>query len=320
VVYVQYTMLTPAIVVSVLVQAAAVTIATLLVSSRKLAKLDVRRCALVFSTTAAILLTLQVFAPVVAAKARKSMGLGLGLRSTGFGGIESFDEDARFVRMNNVLYSGDIVLISSPAPAGSATPASTTGAATAAVTATATTAGTASTTATANGTPAVFFQRNVTSNEIIMGPALDGGIQTNLSKLRIEASDHDPRVLKPIKFGDTVFIKHNANVNNENTSLFVKISDTLLSHQTGDLFKTFILSNPLNATDTSYIQPGQNVVISNQASGGIGAGYMVIGTDSKITNTAAGVTDASTFDIGLERVVELGDRHLCICVSETLYP
>ena len=308
-------MLTPTMLVSVLVQAAAVTIATLLVSARRLAKLDVRRCALVFSTTAAILLTLQVFAPAVAAKARRSMGLGLGLGSTGFAGIEAFDEDARFVRMNNVLYSGDIVIISSPSTATAAAP--TTGTAVAVVTSG---ASTTSTTTTAGGTPAVYFQRNVTSNEIIMGPALDGGIQTNLSKLRIEATDHDPQVLKPIKFGDTVFIKHNANVNNENTALFVKISDTLLSHQTGDLFNTFILSNPSNGSDTSYVQPGQDVVISNQASGGIGAGYMVIGTDSKITNKAAGVTDASKFDIDLERVVELGDMQLCICVSETLYP
>ncbi|CAK0766822.1 hypothetical protein CVIRNUC_003397 [Coccomyxa viridis] len=298
--------------VSVLVQAASVTLATLLVSSRKIARTDVRRCVLVFSTTAAILLTLQVFAPAVAAKARRSMGLGLGLRSTRFAGIEAFDEDASVIRMNNVLYSGDIVIISSPSTA--ATPTAGTAAAT--VSAGATTA----TTATASGARAIFFQRNVTSNEIIMGPALDGGIQTNLSKLRIEATDHDPQVLKPISFGDTVYIKHNANVNNENTALFVKISDTLLSHQTGALFNTFILSNPSNAADTSYVQPGQDVVISNQASGGIGAGYMVIGTDSKITNKAAGVTDASKFDIGLERVAELGDRQLCICVSETLYP
>ena len=270
---------------------------------------------LVFLTTAAILLTLQVFAPAVAAKARRSMGMGLGLRSTGFAGIEAFDEDASVIRMNNTLYSGDIVIISSPS---TATATSTAATSTAAATATAPTASTTGTTA--SGTAAVFFQRNVTSNEIVMGPVLDGGIQTNLSKLRIEATDHDPQVLKPIKFGDTVYIKHNANVNNENTALFVKISDTLLSHQTGALFNTFVLSNPSNAADTSYVQPGQDVVISNQASGGIGAGYMVIGTDSKITNTASGVSDASKFDIGLERVAEVGDRHLCICVSETLYP
>ena len=217
--------------------------------------------------------------------------------------VENFDENPQFVRQNNVLYSGDIIFINS---ASATTPTPTT---------TVATTGTATPTTTVSS-----LQRNATSSEVLLAPPVNG-IQSNLSKLRIESTDHDPQVLKPIKYGDTVYIKHNANVNNTNTSLFIKISDELVSHQTGPLFNQFIISNAANVQDTGFIQPGANIVMSNLASGGISSGFLQVdGSTKKLTNSATSAATATQFTIQLERVVENGDKHLCICVGDILYP
>ena len=221
--------------------------------------------------------------------------------------VENFDENPQFIRQNNVLYSGDIIFINS---ASATTP-----------TTTATVAATVATTGTATPTTTVSsLQRNATSSEVLLAPPVNG-IQSNLSKLRIESTDHDPQVLKPIKYGDTVYIKHNANVNNANTSLFIKISDELVSHQTGPLFNQFIISNAANAQDTGFVQPGATIVISNLASGGISSGFLQVDSSTqKLTNSATSAATATQFSIQLERVVENGDKHLCICVGDILYP
>ena len=217
--------------------------------------------------------------------------------------VENFDENPQFVRQNNVLYSGDIIFINS---ASATTPTTT---------ATVATTGTATPTTTVSS-----LQRNATSSEVLLAPPVNG-IQSNLSKLRLEATDHDPQVLKPIKYGDTIYIKHNANVNNANTSLFIKISDELVSHQTGPLFNQFIISNAANVQDTGFIQPGANIVMSNLASGGISSGFLQVDSSTKkLTNSATSAATATQFTIELERVVENGDKHLCICVGDILYP
>ena len=214
--------------------------------------------------------------------------------------VEGFDEDPRFVRQNNVLYSGDIVFINGTNTSVAATPGSTPA---------------------ANATPSVSsLQRSATTSEVILAPPVNN-IQSNLSKLRIESIDHDPQIFKPIKYGDTVYIKHNANVNNANTSLFIKISNELISHQTGPLFNQFVISNVANAQDKGYVQPGATVAINNLASGGISSGFLNIdNTTNKITNSATSIANATPFTIQLERVAENNDRHLCIGVGDILYP
>ena len=241
---------------------------------------------------------------------RFEAGLEYYAKRKGF--VEGFDEDPKLVRLNNVLYSGDIIFINSANSAAIATPTT--------ATATTTTATPATTTPPAGTNAVSSIQRNATSSEVLLAPPVNG-IQSNLSKLRIESSNHDPQVLKPIRYGDTVYIKHNANVNNANTSLFIKISDELVSHQTGPLFNQFIISNAANAQDTGFVQPGANIVISNLASGGISSGFLLAdGATKKITNSATSAATATQFTIQLERVVENGDKHLCICVGDILYP
>lgn len=200
--------------------------------------------------------------------------------------FEGFDEDARFVRVNNVLYSGDLVNLQG---------------------------------ADVGKTDNLYMQRNITSSEVLLNAPIDG-IHTNLSKLRFELLDHDPQMTKPIKYGDTVYIKHNANINNLNSSRFIKISDTLLSHQEGPLFNQFQIFNVASPTDTGYVKPDTPVAIKSLKSGGIPEGYLVIGDDKKLKNTATSLTDANKFTIGLQRVVELNDQHLSVEVNSTLYP
>lgn len=208
--------------------------------------------------------------------------------------VEGFDEDPRFVRQNNVLYSGDIVFINAMNTQG---PVSD------------------------NGPKSIIsLQRSATTSEVVLAPPVNG-IQSNLSKLRIELVDHDPQIFKPISYGDTVYIKHNANVNNSNTSLFIKISDELISHQTGPLFNQFVISNVANAQDKGFVQPGATVAINNLASGGISSGFLNLDTTTKkITNSATSIANATPFTIQLERVAENNDRHLCIGVGDILYP
>lgn len=283
-------------VIKVILESIAVAVAVNLVSRKPLVAADLLKIGL---TTAAILLVLEMLAPEVGYSTKKGMGLGIGLRQVGFEGygnmdaleyfsgqksaIEGFDEDAKHVRLNNTLYSGDIVLISGV------------------------------------DKPNTFLQRNVTSSEILMNPPIND-VQTNLSKLRFEAVDHDPQGMKPLKYGDTVYIKHNADINNQNLSRFIKISDHLLSHQTGPLFNQFQIFNASNASDTSNIKPDTPVVLKNLKSGGIPEGFLVVGADNKITNTAGAAADGTKFNIKLQRVAEINDTQNCICEGETLFP
>lgn len=283
-------------IVKIVLESLAIAVVLKLVTKRPIAVDDIIRVTLV---TAAVLTVLSVLAPEVQKATKQGMGLGIGLRQVGFEGyankdsleryastIEGFDEDAKKVRMNNVLYSGDLVIVS-------------------------------------GGTPGtndnLYIQRSVTSSEILMNAALDG-VHTNLSKLRFELLDHDPDVSKPIHYGDTVYFKHNANINNQNLDRFIKISDNLLSHQTGPLFNQFKIINSTNPQDTTYVRPDTPIVLMNLKSGGIDQGYLKVGSDNKFTNSAASAADATKLSIGLQRVVEADDKHLCICLGDTLYP
>ena len=286
--------------IKVTVEAAAVAAALKATTYKNMSKKQLLR---LIAAMAVILFAFEMVTPVLfvtkklLAKfdVRFEDGLEYYAKRKGF--VERFDEDPRFIRQNNVLYSGDIIFINS-ANKASTTPITT-----------ATTTNTVSS-----------IQRNATSSEVILAPPVNG-IQSNLSKLRVESITHDPQVLKPISYGDTIYIKHCANVNNANTSLFIKISDELVSHQTGPLFNQFIISNASNAQDTGFVQPGAAIVISNLASGGISSGFLLAdSTTNKLTNSATSPATATQFTIQLERVVENGDKHLCICVGDILYP
>lgn len=283
-------------VIKIVLESLAIAVVLKLVTKKPIAMEDILRVTLV---TAAVLTVLAVLAPEIQKATKQGIGMGIGLRQVGFEGyadqdslerysstVEGFDEDAKKVRMNNVLYSGDLVIVAGATPGTNDN---------------------------------LYMQRSVTSSEVLLNAALDG-VHTNLSKLRFELVDHDPDVSKPIKFGDTVYFKHNANINNQNLDRFIKISDNLLSHQTGPLFNQFQIINSTNPQDKSYVRPDTPIVLMNLKSGGIEQGYLKVGSDKKFTNGAASAADATKLSIGLQRVAEADDKHLCICLGDTLYP
>ena len=313
-------------VLKVLLQAAAVAVAVKLIGRKTLVPVEILKITI---TIAAILTILEILAPSVYHGAQKGMGLGIGLQTVGFegfeeskkdalellssqksgAGVEGFDEAARMNRKNNTLYSGDIVkiaLASSPSVAGTAPSAAA---------ATAATAGAA-----AAGVPVdQWLQRNVTSSEVLVQPAVDS-LDTNLSKLRFQLVKHDSLANTVIKYGDTVNLMHNANVNNKNTSLFVKISDRLLSHQTGPLFREFQIIDASLPNSLEPVKLDKPFVLKNLKSGGISEGYLVVGDDKKVKNTATSVDGATKFAVILDRVFQVNDAALCVCDGETLFP
>lgn len=285
------------LVVKVLLEAAAVSLAVALIGRKKILAKELLGISLV---TATILLILELFAPTVGFAAQRGMGMGIGLRTVGFperfsdkqdaleyfsSMVENFDENASVARVPGALHAGDIVniVLADPAQAGT------------------------------------YLQRNVSSSELIFGKPIDN-INTNLSKLRIEIVDQNHSSQQPLKYGQTVYLKHNAYMNNVNTALFIKISDTLLSHQTGPLFNQFTLVNSTNPASTDYVKIGDTIAISNVKSGNIASGFLKLTPDNKINNAGGSATDATLVQIQPIRDFELNGRHLCICTGETLYP
>ena len=285
------------LVVKVLLEAAAVSLAVALIGRKKIVAKELLGIGLV---TAVILLILEIFAPAVGFATKRGLGAGIGLRTVGFperfsdkqdaleyfsAMVENFDENPSVARVPGVLHAGDIVniVLADPAQAGT------------------------------------YLQRNVSSSELIFGKPIDN-INTNLSKLRIETVDQNYSSQQPLKYGQTVFLKHNAYMNNVNTPLFIKISDTLLSHQTGPLFNQFTLVNSTNPASTDYVKIGDTIAISNVKSGNIASGFLKLTPDNKINNAGGSATDATLVQIQPVRDFELNGRHLCICTGETLYP
>jgi hypothetical protein len=197
--------------------------------------------------------------------------------SEGF--IEGFENPQR-VRMSDVLYSGDLINITS----GSA-----------------------------------IIQRGLVNSQIVFDKPLPS-VKTNLSKLRIVAAakKHDPAKQSPIRYGEPVYIMHNAMVNNKNENKFVKYGDRMQSHQDGPLFRTYKIYLKSNAKSQDYIQPGADVIISRGDQEGDKV-FLKVENDKSVSSEATS-NEATVFKVNLERVFELHDKNLCVCPGETLFP
>src|SRR5207244_2041758 len=79
-----------------------------------------------------------------------------------------------------------------------------------------------------------IMQRGATNSQVIFDTPLPK-IGTNLSKIRLVLAGkmHDPRKQTPIRYTDSVYLKHNAIINNQNENRYIKYGDTLQSHQDG---------------------------------------------------------------------------------------
>jgi hypothetical protein len=191
-------------------------------------------------------------------------------------------ESSQTVRLNGVVYSGDIINLVS----------------------------------TGN-----VLQRGLVNSQIIFDRPLPV-IKTNLSKLRLILAEgrHDPRKQTPIKYGDAIYIKHNALINNENESRYIKYGERLQSHQDGPLFRVFKIYNSKDLKSQDYIKYGDEFVMGRGDMVGEGDKmYLKIEADKSVSSEAT-INNATTFSVSLERVYELFDRALCVCPKETIFP
>lgn len=198
--------------------------------------------------------------------------------------IETFDEEIKYARENDMVYSGDIITLTM-----------------------------------GKLDRPRFLQRRSNDSVLVMSPRL-GNLKTNLSKLRFQRQDHDPLQIKSLHFQETVHILHNANMHNRNMPLYIKISDALLSHQKGELFRDFVLIKMSDPASKTKIRPGVQFAIKNLQSAGIQSGFLKVDSNSgQISNTATSLSDATAFHIDLERPVEAFDRHLCACSGDVIF-
>tara|TARA_B100000900_G_C20571332_1_gene713361 strand:+ start:524 stop:1336 length:813 start_codon:yes stop_codon:yes gene_type:complete len=225
---------------------------------------------------------LDRFAPKVSIGSRFGAGFGLGAKHVGFGtGVEGL-ENPEVKRDSNVLYSGDLVYIHDENNENT-------------------------------------MQRSKTSSEIMVNTPIER-IVTNLSKLRVVLENHSANEQKPLKYNTTVYLMHNANVESVNHNRYIKVSRRLQSHQKGPMFREFLIKNPDNLEDDGIISPDTPVIIENLPESNVDRGFLKIEDDKTVSNTAQSPEEASKFVLKLNRVFELGDKNLCICPKEVLYP
>jgi hypothetical protein len=156
------------------------------------------------------------------------------------------------------------------------------------------------------------------NSKLVMITPTSKNVSSNLSKLRILSVNHDDKSTQmPIKFGDTVVIAHNAYIENKNAVRYIKYNDTLQSHQDGEMFRTFKLINPVNASDTSYVKYDSPLLL--RRSDNSPNVFMSIATDNTIS-TKNTLETATKFYLRLKRVYEEYEKNLCICSGEILYP
>lgn len=156
------------------------------------------------------------------------------------------------------------------------------------------------------------------NSQIIMSKPEEKGVTTNLSKLRIVSVNHNDKSMQmPINYGDTVIIAHNTYIENQNTVRYVKYGEKLQSHQDGEMFRTFKIVNPGNASDTSPVKYDSAILLKRSDSAD--AVYMTVDKDNTVSTKSTSGT-ASKFYLKLRRVYEIYEKNLCICVGELLYP
>lgn len=164
-----------------------------------------------------------------------------------------------------------------------------------------------------------IMQRGLVNSQIIFDKPLPN-VKTNLSKVRLihAAQKHDPQKQSPIKYGDPVYIKHNALINNNNQPRFIKYGDRLQSHQDGPLFRVYKLYSKKDQKSQDFVRYGDDILISRGDQTGDNI-YLKVESDKSVSSEAA-VSDATTYGLSLVRVYELYDKNLCVCPQETLYP
>jgi len=160
-----------------------------------------------------------------------------------------------------------------------------------------------------------YMQRGATDSQIIFDRPIPKVI-TNLSKLRLVHPDHSPTQQTVLNYGETVYIMHNAYVNNQNQPKFIKYGERLQSHQDGTSFHAFKIYDANNRNKRGAIEPGAEIYLCR----GEGEHMHLRVEDDKTVSSNNDIDAATRFKIILNRVFEPHDRNLCVCSNEIIYP
>ncbi len=162
-----------------------------------------------------------------------------------------------------------------------------------------------------------YLQRGTVDSQIVFEAPLPK-VGTNLSKVRIVHPKHKADRQTVLKYGESVYIMHNAYFNNSNLSKFIKHGDRLQSHQEGSLFRAFKIYDATDKNRTGPVEVGKAILIARGDQEGENV-YAKIEADKSVSSKSP-LSEASHFIIKLRRVYETGNRNLCVCPKETLYP
>lgn len=163
-----------------------------------------------------------------------------------------------------------------------------------------------------------YMNRQDYNSEIVFTKPEQKNINTNLSKLRIISVNHnDKSIQMPIKFGDTIVLAHNSYIENKNQSRFIKYGEKLQSHQIGEMFRTYKIMNPSNATDTNHVKYDAPIILRKADNSD--NGFLTIDKSGFVTSKNP-MDKASKLFLKLKRVYEPYENNLCICQDEILYP
>jgi hypothetical protein len=161
-----------------------------------------------------------------------------------------------------------------------------------------------------------YMQRGATDSQIIFDRPIPTVI-TNLSKLRLVHPNHSPTQQTVLNYGETVYIMHNAYINNQNQPKFIKYGERLQSHQDGTSFRAFKIYDANNRNKRSAIEPGDEIYLCRDEEGE--QTHLRVEDDKTVSSNNA-MDTATRFKIILNRVFETHDRNLCVCSNEIIYP
>ena len=160
-------------------------------------------------------------------------------------------------------------------------------------------------------TNGLVLQRETNNSQVTMSQPLPK-IRTNLSKLRFENLINNG----PIRYQETVYIKHSAMVDNVNSPRHIKYGERVQSHQQGpvySLFKLYDVKDPKNIDSVKY---GDTLMIACGDQQGDKV-YLKLESDKSISSESM-VDSAIKFNVSL---LQPYDQHILdIKIGETLYP
>jgi len=157
----------------------------------------------------------------------------------------------------------------------------------------------------------LVLQRAPTHSQILLD-APTSPDRTNLSKLRLENLEG----YGPIRYGEQIYLKHNAMIDNKNQIRFIKYGERLQSHQNGTIYALFKAIKRNKYDSQAYLKYGEPFLLAcgDQEGDKI---YLKMEDDHSLSAEAT-ADQATIFVLTLKHPVSETSLH--IGPDETLYP